>query len=177
MSTQSPNPQQQKDWSKHRAVVLITLLCLIITAIAGSLLVPPAWLGVPEFHRWWYPAPAPSPQPSPGPQPSPPPPPVEPADNQALCGQWQSLTSGKRYNFVCRGTDSFEIYEIVPGSVPVRVGFGRVIKRNVDVNFISREKGRTAILTLRLSDDAQTLEGIMEGVDERERGRLTFRKM
>lgn len=59
----------------------------------------------------------------------------------------------------------------------VRVGFGRIYQGNVDINYISPDIHRTATFTLRLSADGQTLEGVMQGEDVRETGRLLFRKV
>src|SRR5690349_24547053 len=89
----------------HR-YALVTILCLVVAAVAQALQVLPAWwklwspetrqevrIASPEQHE----SKASSPEPSPKP--------IE----ERLCGKW--VTSKKQYNFVCKGHGVFEIYE------------------------------------------------------------------
>lgn len=170
MNQQLQQPPQG-DWTKTKFYVLIMLLAVLIGALAQALMVPPAW------KLWSVDSPAQGPT----------------VQNSAslvatptssyvvgqsnVCGVWRSTTSGKRYKFVCKGQDSFEIYEVSAQEV-TKSGSGTLTKENnVEASLLSVPKNRMAYLKLRLSADGSSMEGSWRGDDPRESGRLVFHRI
>jgi hypothetical protein len=83
------------------------------------------------------------------------------------CGVWRSTTSGKRYYFICQDESSFDVFEDDPNQGLIKIGSGRILQDRVEANLYVRDKGRTANLDLKLSDDRHQLEGNFQGVDTR----------
>ncbi|HEY9286248.1 MAG TPA: hypothetical protein VIP46_22545 [Pyrinomonadaceae bacterium] len=98
-------------------------------------------------------------------------------DPQKDCGLWQSVTSQKRYTFVCQNESRFDVFENVPEQGLVKVGIGSFDKDNVEAVIIVHNKGRKATLSLKLSRDGKQLEGKFSGEDPREFGQVVFRKI
>jgi hypothetical protein len=94
-----------------------------------------------------------------------------------ICGLWQSETSSKRYNFICKNQNFFELYEVGADQGLTKVGSGTANGDAIEVDFFSIAKNRSAKLKLKLFADGQKLEGTMQGIDPRESGWLTFRKI
>ena len=98
---------------------------------------------------------------------------------QMVCKEWSSATSGKRYNFVCNGADSIDVYEVTSQGNK-KVGAGKFTSdRRVEVELMvqpnnKRAPLRRAHLNLTPSPDGKKLEGPMKGDDPREVGQLTF---
>jgi hypothetical protein len=96
---------------------------------------------------------------------------------QEDCGLWRSETSEKQYTFICQNENRFDVYVSDPNEGLVKVGTGRFEKANVEADVYVKSKNRSAHLSLKLSDDGKTLEGIWTGLDPREYGRIRFRKV
>lgn len=93
-----------------------------------------------------------------------------------VCGTWVSATSQKRYDFVCQGQGSFEIYEISDKGLN-KNGSGKLTEEgNVEADLLSMPKNRRAYLRLRLSADGRRMEGSWQGEDPRESGQLMFHR-
>lgn len=93
------------------------------------------------------------------------------------CGLWQSETSQKRYTFICSDANSFDVYLNNASEGLVKVGTGNFDGPNVEADLYVLTKNRSAHLSLRLSEDGETLAGTWRGEDEREIGQLIFRKL
>ena len=152
------------DWTKTRTYAGLALLATFITASAAGFTALSRLLG-----------------------PDPPSAPVEkalsPAKDDALqqrvCKKWSSLTSKKRYDFVCNGPDSLDVYEIT-SQEKRKVGFGKLTAdKRVEVELMvqpnnKRAPLRRARLSLTPSPDGKRLEGSFSGDDPREVGQLIF---
>jgi hypothetical protein len=108
--------------------------------------------------------------------------PVLPRQSRALdstgdCGVWQSITSEKRYTFVCRTENQFDVYENDPLGLLVKVGSGQFDQGNVELDLFVRSKNQSAHLSLKLSDDGRSLDGSFTGSDPRESGDISFHRV
>lgn len=169
----TPQGTPPKDWSKSKIYLFLTLLFLAITALSQSLMVPPAWNP---------PRPLPTPEPTPvvvhTPTPTPtPPPPVSRTSQRTACGSWFSNTSQKKYKFICRDQNSFDVYQVNSDLDITKVGSGDAVGDIIDAKLVVPEKGRKAYLQLQLSTDGQRMEGRWHGDDPRESGLLKFQKI
>jgi hypothetical protein len=169
-------PKQGKDYSGHILVVLLSLLLALAGVIVGALQiqrVPPPWWPWGPTNRIVEvsPTPTPTPQSSPVVTPSP------VIQQFSICGSWQSETSGKRYNFVCRNINFFEIYEVGTDLGLTKVGSGTITGEVIKASYFSTTKRRNAKLELKPSADGMKLEGTMQGDDPREAGWLTFHRI
>lgn len=158
----------QGEWTKKKFYALILLLAVLIGALAQALVVPPDWKSLsvgspaqePAVHNSGSPVGTPSSAPVVG--------------QLDVCGVWLSETSGKRYNFICKGQDAFEIYEVSAQGV-AKNGAGTLTQENtVEASLLSLPKNRMAYLKLRLSADGRSMEGAWRGDDPREAGQLIF---
>ncbi len=155
--------------ANSRAYAITMLLAVILGAVAQAFMAPPiTWL----FEKSRGQAAAmPSPTPAPAPNET-----SSPRSRQNVCGVWVSSTSRKRYDFVCQGQDSFEIYEVSDGGLN-KNGAGKLTEDGyVEADLISRPKDRRARLRLKLSADGRTMEGTWQGDDPRESGQLRFHR-
>lgn len=101
---------------------------------------------------------------------------IKPRPRQDVCGTWQSQTSQKHYNFVCRSEGLFEVYEVSTGGL-IRAGSGNVdADGSVEAHLVSPAKNRRGRWKLKLSPDGRTMQGPWYGEDPREFGQLTFYK-
>ncbi len=155
--------QPPDDITKNKKYALAILLVAIISAISQTLVVPPAW-------KLW-PAEEPRAQTSPTPA-------ATPIQNRPnVCGIWVSSTSQKRYDFVCQGGDSFEIYEVSDQGIN-KNGSGKLTEGSkVEAEILSTPKNRKARLKLMLSTDGRRMEGSWKGDDPRESGQLMFHRI
>jgi hypothetical protein len=175
------------DITKHKVYALAILLATIIAAIAQVLVVPPT------FVPWWTTKSSnkesigkdqSQAEPSPSTPPTVPPPvaesspPITPSVTpQDICCVWFSETSRKKYNFVCKGQNSFDIYEVRDQLLTI-TGSGKIVDDgSIKADILSMAKNRTAHLTLRLSSDRRKIEGSWHGDDPRESGRVVFHKI
>lgn len=160
------------DWTKTRTYASLVLLATFITAGAA---------GLTAISRSLWPerpvtGAADQNQQSPKAAPS-------PARDEALqrtvCKEWSSATSTKRYNFVCNGTDSIDVYEVTSQGYK-KVGSGKfTADRRVELELMVQPNNkhaplRRAHLNLTPSSDGKKLEGPLKGDDPREVGQLTF---
>jgi len=166
----TPQVTPPKDWSKSKIYLFLTLLFLAITALAQSLMVPPAWTP---------PRPLPTPESTlvPVRTPTPTPPPVSRTNQQTACGSWLSNTSRKKYKFICRDQNSFDVYQVNSNLDLTKVGSGDAVGDAIDAKLVIPERGRNAYLQLQLSNDGQRMEGRWHGDDPRESGVLKFQKI
>lgn len=178
MSSQQPQ-RPDSDWTKTKLYAGIMLLATLAGAGVQVLLVPPAWWPIfwpPNQGQNERTAQAQTQTP---PQQSHPAPVVDQTTvqkppQQNVCGVWLSATSQKRYNFVCLGNDSIEIYEVTSQGTN-KNGSGRLTgEGGVEASILSSPKNRWAHLKLRLSADGQRLQGSWRGDDPRESGQSTF---
>ena len=170
MNQQLEQPPQGA-WTKTKFYALIVSLAVLIGTLAQALVVPPAW-------TWWpvgSPAQEHAVQNSASSVATPSSAPAMGQPN--VCGVWRSGTSGKRYNFVCKGQDSFEIYEVSAQGV-TKNGSGTLTKEStVEASLLSLPKNRMAYLKLKLSTDGRSMEGSWRGDDLRESGQLVFHRI
>jgi hypothetical protein len=179
MQPQQPQPPKHgKDWSGHIIVVLLMLLLMLAGVIVGALQIqklPPPWwpwgTSNPDNRGLVEVEPTPTPKSSPGITPSP------VAPQSSICGLWQSETSNKRYNFICQSQNFFEIYEVSGDQGLAKVGSGTFYGDNIEADYFSITKGRSAKLKLKMSADGRKLEGPLQGKDPRESGWLIFHKI
>lgn len=181
----SQQPQRpDSDWTKTKVYAGVMLLATFVGAGVQVLLVPPAWWPIfrpPNQGQNERTAQGPTsqePEQVPPQQSSPMPVVKQPAGQtspqQKVCGVWLSTTSQKRYNFVCQGNDSFEIYEVTSQGAN-KNGSGKLTgDGNVEASLLASPKNRWAHMKLRLSDDGQRLQGSWRGDDPRESGQLMF---
>lgn len=155
------------DWTKTRTYAGLALLATFITASAA---------GLTAISRLLWPE-----------RPIIPPPLAEkvlsPAKDEVLqqrvCKEWSSITSKKRYDFVCNGPDSLDVYEVTSQGKK-KVGFGKfTADKRVEVELMVQPNNRKAPLrrarlNLTPSPDGKRLEGSLSGDDPREVGQLTF---
>lgn len=177
----------QRDWTKTLPYAFLVLLATLTSAGVG------AYATIISIHvsrqQREAPGPTPSPTPTPTASPSatPEPSPRNPittsdlARQQKICSEWISSSSGKRYNFVCRGRDTFEVYVVgVHGSE--RIGSGTILEDNSvesDVKISPRNKQalpRNSHWKLKPSADGKKLEGVHSGDDPRETFPLRLRR-
>lgn len=93
-----------------------------------------------------------------------------------VCGEWLSATSRKLYNFICRGQDSFDIYEISDRGQN-KYGTGKITEGgSIEAEILVLPMNRKAYLKLTPSADGRKLEGPWHGDDPRESGLLIFYK-
>ena len=157
--------------SGNRFYAIAMLLAALIGTLAQVVVIPPTW-------KWW-PYEETKPQTSVTPTPTP-----NLTDkagslqNQTnVCGTWVSMTSRKRYDFVCQGQGAFEIYEISDKGLS-KNGSGKLTEEgNVEADLLSMPKNRRAHLRLRLSADGRRMEGSWQGEDPRESGQLMFHRV
>ncbi len=155
--------------TKFYAVAM--LLAALIGTAAQVVGLPPAW-------KWWpYKEPGAQTSATPAPSPSPT---TQAGSLQGppnVCGTWVSATSRKRYDFVCQGQRSFEIYEIGDKGLS-KNGSGKLTEEGgVEADLISMPKNRRARLRLKLSTDGRRMEGSWQGEDPRESGQLMFHRV
>lgn len=155
------------DWTKTRTYAGLALLATFITASAT---------GLTAISRLLWPE-----------RPFIPSPPAEkvvsPARDddlqQRVCKEWSSVTSKKRYDFVCNGPESLDVYEITSQG-KMKVGSGKfTTDKRIEVELMvqpnnKRAPLRRARLNLTPSPDGKRLEGSLSGDDPREVGQLTF---
>jgi hypothetical protein len=179
MSLQPPHD----DLTKHKLIVVGTLLAALVTALAQVMGVLPAldkWLSeVQVTHNSGGPVGSPTADPIASPTASP----VATSTSMTassrkhVCGAWRSDGSRKQYDFVCNGPNSFEIYE-VSGQALNKNGSGKLTEEgDIEADLTSFPKNRKAYLKLSVSADGQKLEGTWRGDDPRESGRLMFRRI
>jgi hypothetical protein len=178
MSSQPPQTPQF-DWTKTQFYAVVALLTMLVGLGIQALLVPPErWHNLfssptqgPTQGTVHQSPPSPfSPLPVTGPSIS------QPVRQQNVCGVWLSATSQKRYNFICRGQESFEIYEVGEQGLNNN-GSGKLTEEgNVEAGLLLSPKNRRARLKLKLSADGRTLEGTWQGDDPREFGQLLFHR-
>lgn len=154
--------------SGKKLYALVMLLTALVGALAQVVVVPPAWGWWPYEGLKTQTSATPAPIPKPAPK-------TEPLQSQPnVCGTWASATSRKRYDFVCQGQGSFEIYEVSDKGLS-KNGSGRLTEEgNVEADILSMPKNRKAHLRLKLSADGRRMEGPWWGDDPRESGQLTF---
>lgn len=139
--------------SRRTLYASVMLLTAVIGMLAQVIVVPPAW-------KWW-------PYTEVKEQPT--------LNQRNVCGTWVSATSRKRYDFVCLGQGSFEIYEVSDQGLS-KNGSGKLIEDNVEAELLSMPKSRRAHLRLKLSADGLRMEGSWQGDDPRESGQLMFHR-
>lgn len=151
----------------YPAVMLLTAL---IGTLAQVVVVPPAW-------NWW-PYEPPKAKTTVTPDTRQPEPKTNPLPSQhTVCGAWISVTSRKRYDFVCGGGGSFEIYEVTDKGLS-KNGWGKLTEGGaVEADLVSMPKNRKAHLRLRLSPDGRRMDGSWQGDDPRESGNLIFQRV
>jgi hypothetical protein len=173
MTTQQPSPSQSY-WTTSKPYAVLTVLAALVAAGAA-------------FYQAWKLAPTPpsiqeqivrdSPKPVATPLAVPTPSATPIARRQNVCGVWLSITSQKKYNFVCNDQGLFEIYEVSENGSN-KTGTGKITDDgSVEADLLSLAKKRKAQLKLRLSADGRMMEGSWRGDDPRESGRLTFQKV
>lgn len=157
--------------SNNKVYAVAMLLAAIIGTLAQVVVVPPAL-------KWWpyeeqkaqtsaTPAPTPNPTPKSGTLQS----------QTNVCGTWVSATSQKRYDFVCQGQGSFEIYEVSDKGLS-KNGSGKLTEDDsVEADLLLMPKNRRAHLRLKLSADGRRMEGSWQGEDPRESGQLMFQRI
>src|SRR5215213_375343 len=106
MSTEKPQ-LPQGNWAQTRLYARVTLIALVVAALAQALLVFPAW------NIWPFtpatPAAVPKNSPTPVASPSASPSAGSLALQEKVCGVWLAEPSQKKYDFVCLGKGSFEV--------------------------------------------------------------------
>lgn len=167
MNSQPPT----NNLSSSRRYAVAMLLMALISAVAQVVVVPPTWKWWPYEESKAQTSATPTPTPSPTPK-------TAPLQTQAnVCGTWVSMTSQKRYDFVCQGQGSFEIYEVSNRGLN-KNGSGRLTEDgNVEADLLSMPKNRRAHVKLKLSADGRRMEGSWRGEDPRESGQLTFHRV
>lgn len=177
----------QRDWTKTLPYAALVLLATLITAGAGaySTIKTPA---TPPPAPTSAPTPTPTslahPSPSPGVETRPRNPltAADVARQQSFCREWISAGSGKRYNFVCRDQDVFDVY-VLSAHGPERIGTGTILKDNsveTDVVISPRNRAaqpRNSHWNLKLSANGKKLEGMHSGDDPRETFQLSFHRV
>jgi hypothetical protein len=163
MSSQPPD-----NLSNKRLYAITMLLTALIGMLAQVIVVPPTlkWWPYEESKAktWATPSPTPSPISKTAPH----------QGQHTVCGTWVSATSRKRYDFVCQGEGSFEIYEVSASGLD-KNGTGKLTEEgNVEADLLSKPKNRSAHLRLKLSADGSRMEGSWQGKDPRESGQLMF---
>jgi hypothetical protein len=153
------------DISKNKMYALAMLLAALVAAAGQVAGVPPAWLNLWAQQETIA-------KTSATPAPTATPPPSQPS----VCGTWASETSPRRYNFVCQGQGSFEIYEL-GDTGPNKTGSGVLTEDGVEADILSVPKNRKAHFKLRLSADGRKMEGTWKGKDPRESGQVMFRRV
>lgn len=162
-----PTKPTGNEWTTYATIML---LAIVLTAFATALQVPQSiseWirsLRTPEavVEKGVSPVTEPAVKPHPA--------------RQDVCGTWQSQTSQKHYNFVCRSEGLFEVYEVGNG-VLIRAGSGKVnADGSVEADLVSPAKNRKGHWKLKLSPDGRIMQGPWYGDDPREFGQLTFYK-
>jgi len=157
------------DWTKTRTYASLALLATFITAAAAGLTAlsrsfPPEQPVIPVQQEV---------------KTLPSPPAKDDSLQRTVCKEWSSATSKKRYNFVCNGPGSIDVYEVTSQGTK-KVGFGKfTADRRVEVELMvqpnnKRAPLRRAYLNLIPSSDGKNLEGPLTGDDPREVGQLTF---
>ncbi|HEY9405716.1 MAG TPA: hypothetical protein VIQ24_23905 [Pyrinomonadaceae bacterium] len=154
--------------SSNRFYAIAMLLAALIGTLAQVVVIPPTW------KSWPYEEPKPQPSVTPVPTPTK----AETFQSQInVCGTWLSMTSQKRYDFVCQGQGAFEIYEVSDKGLS-KNGSGKLTEEgNVEADLLSMPKNRRAHLRLKLSADGRRMEGTWQGEDPRESGQLMFHRV
>lgn len=155
--------------SNNKVYAVAMLLAAIIGTLAQVVVIPPTW-------KWW-PYEESKAQTSATPVPTPTPKVVPLQGQTNVCGTWISATSRKRYDFVCQGQGSFEIYEVSDKGLS-KNGSGKLTEDgSVEADLLSMPKNRRARLKLRISADGRRMEGSWQGEDPRESGQLMFQRV
>ena len=134
------------------------LVLTILSVLAAWLALPPVYLSWPSFCRWsGFCKPVVN-EPSPSPVESVP----------YVGGIWRS-GAGHVYIFVQTDT-AFEIHQDAPNGAQVKIGSGTVTREGISATIKTLKEKRLAELSLRFSDDQNTLKGSFSGIHQSEKG-------
>jgi len=163
-----PNPQNRTEWTSYATIML---LAIVVTALGTALQVPQSitqWL-----RSIRMPVPAVQKADSALPEASR----IQFSQQEAICGGWQSQTSQKKYQFVCKSNGYFEVYELTESGL-IKIGSGSATHDGtVEADLVSIAKNRRGHWKLTLSSDGRMMHGPWYGDDPRESGQLTFYKV
>jgi hypothetical protein len=165
-----PAHQQRSEWTGYAT---LTIILVFIAAIAQALQVPHS------LTQWLRSVHTPEAAIAQGPPPvvASPPATRTTVRQPGMCAEWLSVRSRKRYDFICAGADTFDVYETNNGQLN-KIGSGRVLADgHLEAELVSTTKNRKGYWNLELSSDKNAMEGTWHGDDPRESGRLQFSKL
>lgn len=188
----SPPPSPGRDPASWD---VLALALAVFGVTAAWLAMPSGWF-TPEIRdyifRWWQETPVvegPPPRPGPVAVPSPldsgqvvtqPPPKRDKADSESpgyVAGIWRSNSRSGITYVIQQNGNLIDIYQDHPTKGQVKIGSGVVGPGGVKATIRTIKENRAADLTLRLSDDGQTLSGTFIGAAPQEFGPVSLSRI
>jgi hypothetical protein len=175
MKARKQTTTTQRDWTKTFPYACLVLMATL--ASTGVLVYKTMKSDSVQGREQPASTPSPTPMPTPSPTPWEKNPEVL-ARQQRVCSEWIFALTGGRYNFVCRGSDTFDIY-VVRDNGSKRVGAGKIgtdgsVEGDLLIPKHPDSAPRHSHWSLKITTDGKRLEGTHYGEDPREEFPLIF---